>query len=127
MTDFGFARMCWDAQRQRFEMSKTICGTPPFFSPQILRRQMYDPFAADSWAMGVMLFAMLNNKYPFHWDNEKEHLIEQCDPRFISTRFIKQFAPDLIDLIEKFFIIDETKRITMAQTLVHPWIVRKGK
>lgn len=127
MTDFGFARHCWDEKHQRVEFSSTLCGTGPYYSPQILRQQMYNPFASDCWAMGVMLFAMLNNKYPFHWEDEKVQLEEQLRPNFIVTRLVKRFPPDLIDLMKQFLIVDESKRITMAKVLEHPWILRKGK
>ena len=77
--------------------------------------------------MGVMLFCMLNNKYPFHFDNTNQLYREQTIPNFIKTRYVKKFSDDLCDLQEKFFVIDEAARITMTQVLEHPWILRKGK
>ena len=123
----------------------------PYYSPQIVKREKYCTFAADCFAMGVMLFVMLNNKYPvshswiasrddrsiyfnnacsrpqFHWDDLKLMYAEQSNPQFIKTRYTKKFPEDLKDLQEGLFAVDELQRTTMAQTLKHPWIVRRGK
>lgn len=70
---------------------------------------------------------MLNNKFVFHYDNEDEMYKEQTNSDFIKGRYTKKFPSDLRDLQEKLLDPSERKRITMAQTLKHPWIVRKGK
>ncbi|KAI2800488.1 hypothetical protein RDWZM_009154 [Blomia tropicalis] len=127
LTDFGFARNAYDLDRHAAILSGTFCGTQPYYSPQLVQRRRYNPFAADCWAMGVMLFAMLNNKFPFHFDNDKTMLAEQLNPDHLATRYVKKFPADLRDLQEKFFIVEEKNRITMAQVLEHPWILRKGK
>jgi serine kinase len=78
LTDFGFAKKCWDDDKDKPTLSKTFCGTEPYYSPQLISKQEYNPFAADMWAMGVVLFCMLNNKFPFHFGNPKM-LAEQKD------------------------------------------------
>ena len=127
LTDFGFAKECWDANNDRVILSETFCGTEPYYSPQIVARKPYNAFSADSWAMGVTLFCMLNNKFPYHFGDTKRMLNEQTDPNYIKGRYIKKFPSDLRNLQESFFIENEKKRITMAQVMDHPWIVRKGK
>ena len=54
-------------------------------------------------------------------------LKEHTDPNFIGTRYTKKFPTDLRKLQEAFFAVEEANRITMAETLKHPWILRKGK
>lgn len=70
---------------------------------------------------------MLNNKFPFHYDDEDGMYKEQTNADFIKTRYTKKFPADLRDLQEKLLDPNERKRITMSQTLNHPWILRKGK
>ena len=101
-----------------------ICKNEQFSS----HTQPYDPFAADCWAMGVMLFCMLNNRFPFHFDYHEQMLSEQLrGSAYIKTRYVKVFPRDLRQLQEAFFIVREEDRITMSAVLEHPWILRKGK
>lgn len=124
LTDFGFAK---DLTREPVTLSKTFCGTEPYYSPQIVIRKPYNVFAADVWAMGVMLFCMLNNKFPFHFGDAKRMYKEQTDPNFIKERYVKRFSEDLRDLQEKFFEPEESNRIKIPMVLEHSWILRKGK
>ena len=127
VTDFGFAKESWDNDRNQPLLSETFCGTEPYYSPQIVARRAYDPFAADVWALGVMLFCMLNNKFPYHFGDSKAMLKEMYDPKFIGTRYIKKFPADLRQLQEALFTVNEKDRISMADVMNHGWIVRKGK
>lgn len=61
LSDFGFARELNDG----INLSKTYCGTPAYEAPEILAHRPYNPFLSDVWAMGVMLFMMLNGHEPF--------------------------------------------------------------
>jgi serine/threonine protein kinase len=42
----------------------TQCGTPCYFSPEIIQHLAYD-FAVDWWCCGVLLFEMLTGRTPF--------------------------------------------------------------
>ena len=64
LSDFGFARE-WGGKSDT--LAKTFCGTEPYYAPEIVARQPYNPFLYDVWSMGVMLFIMLNGKFPFHF------------------------------------------------------------
>ena len=105
LTDFGFAKESYDCHTDTIIMSETFCGTEPYYSPQIVARKPYNAFAADVWAMGVTLFCMLNNKFPFHFGDSKKMLIEQTDRDFIKTRYVKRFPSDLRNFQEKFFFL----------------------
>ena len=130
LTDFGFAKESYDLETSKVILSETYCGTEPYYSPQIVKKEKYNPFLADSWAMGVVLFAMLNNKFPFHFGKQygpEGMLKEQLDPKFISTRFIKDFSKHVKDLIQRLFDPDEKTRLPMREVLRHKWIREKGK
>lgn len=69
LSDFGFSREM--VVNGEVQFSSTYCGTEPYYSPELVRKRdarkselQYDAFKADTYAMGVMLFAMLNNKFP---------------------------------------------------------------
>ncbi|XP_054160102.1 testis-specific serine/threonine-protein kinase 4-like [Oppia nitens] len=127
LTDFGFAKICWDEKKDKMELSKTYCGTEPYECPQIVARVPYNAFAADVWAMGVVLFCMLQNKFPFHWNDKKKFIKEQKDKKYIEERLGTKLSQDCRDLHIQCWTEDEGKRITSQDLLNHPWITRKGK
>jgi serine/threonine protein kinase len=43
-------------------MMTTACGTPMFFSPEILEGKPYDN-GVDYWSLGVITYILYNNKY----------------------------------------------------------------
>ena len=45
--------------------TKTVCGTHGYLAPERENGEEYDAFAADWWALGVMVFAMLEGCLPF--------------------------------------------------------------
>ena len=51
LTDFGFAKRCWNGKTRKPILNNTICGTPPYQAPEIGKK--YDIFASDMWSMGV--------------------------------------------------------------------------
>jgi serine/threonine protein kinase len=57
--DFGWA------VHNNTEMRSTFCGTPLYFSPELLTGQVYDE-KVDVWAIGVMVFELLFATTPFN-------------------------------------------------------------
>ena len=42
----------------------TLCGTPHYLSPEMLRGELYSNLV-DLWALGMVVFVMLNGEHPF--------------------------------------------------------------
>ncbi|CAN0390520.1 unnamed protein product, partial [Discosporangium mesarthrocarpum] len=59
IADFGFAR-----HLEQASMAETICGSPLYMAPEILRGQKYDA-KADLWSVGTILYEMLAGAPPF--------------------------------------------------------------
>ena len=68
LIDFGFA----GAFESR--ISNFYCGTPNYMCPQLLGRKPFCPFKADVWALGVVLYKLKFNRFPFGGKTEQEIL-----------------------------------------------------
>jgi len=44
----------------------TFCGSPHYLAPEMLLRQKYNGPKIDFYALGVLLYTMLNGAFPFY-------------------------------------------------------------
>ncbi|CCE64140.1 hypothetical protein TPHA_0G02990 [Tetrapisispora phaffii CBS 4417] len=58
--DFGLCKQLYPG-----EMCTTRCGSEDYVSPEILMGIEYDGKLSDTWAMGVILYGLLENRLPF--------------------------------------------------------------
>ena len=65
VADYGYSRFVNTRPSGAVVASETYCGTRSHMSPQLLLQVPYDPYKVDVWALGVMLYIMLNKVYPF--------------------------------------------------------------
>ncbi|KAL1959715.1 hypothetical protein VTO42DRAFT_1301 [Malbranchea cinnamomea] len=77
IADFGFARSLPSTS-----LAETLCGSPLYMAPEILRYEKYDA-KADLWSVGTVLYEMLVGKPPFRAGNHVELLrrIEKADDK----------------------------------------------
>lgn len=98
IADFGFARSL-----PQTSLAETLCGSPLYMAPEILRYEKYDA-KADLWSVGTVLFEMISGKPPFRANNHVELLrkIEQGNDeiRFhrevVVSSGMKQVIRDLL-------------------------------
>ncbi|SCU89926.1 LANO_0D06920g1_1 [Lachancea nothofagi CBS 11611] len=60
LADFGLCRRI-----EPEEMCTTRCGSEDYVSPEILMGVPYDGRLSDTWALGVILYALLEERLPF--------------------------------------------------------------
>ncbi|CAD6443201.1 166285f2-4ee7-4885-8b2e-ac349fd364bf [Sclerotinia trifoliorum] len=115
LADFGFARSLPSTS-----LAETLCGSPLYMAPEILRYEKYDA-RADLWSIGTVLYEMMTGKPPFRAANHVELLrkIEQNedDIRFPSKAV---FSRDLKDIARRFLKKRPEDRITFPEYFAHP-------
>uniref|UniRef100_T1JSW8 Protein kinase domain-containing protein n=2 Tax=Tetranychus urticae TaxID=32264 RepID=T1JSW8_TETUR len=123
LTDFGFARVCFDLSTGLLRLSETFCGTEPYYAPEIIEREPYNPFLADVWATGVVLFAMLNNRFPYQYQDLKVMLKQQYGHAYKWRPGVEEStSKDCKDLLWKMLEADTKKRLVMNEVMDHPWL-----
>ncbi|KAF9781249.1 other/ULK/ULK protein kinase [Thelephora terrestris] len=103
IADFGFARSLPNAM-----LAETLCGSPLYMAPEILRYEKYDA-KADLWSVGAVLYEMAVGKPPFRANNYLELIkkIERSkgvkfpdeDPRHQPSSDEKPVPQDIKQLI----------------------------
>lgn len=68
IADFGFAR-----HLPTTTMAETLCGSPLYMAPEILRYEKYDA-KADLWSVGTVLYELMVGKPPFRATNHVDLL-----------------------------------------------------
>lgn len=65
ISDFGLSKI--------LDNDNTICGTAGYSAPELLQKNKQYDNKIDSWACGIVLYAMLSGNMPFH-ESYKRHL-----------------------------------------------------
>lgn len=66
--DFGLATY-WNEKSH--DKQPTICGTPNYMSPEVIRKVPYS-FEVDIWSSGVLMFNLRFGRCPFTGTDQKE-------------------------------------------------------
>ncbi|KAJ5988119.1 hypothetical protein N7481_003329 [Penicillium waksmanii] len=63
LSDLGLSRRIPEPPES--PLLQTRCGSEDYAAPEILMGQPYDGRATDAWALGVLLYAIMENRLPF--------------------------------------------------------------
>uniref|UniRef100_A0A8C4PBP4 non-specific serine/threonine protein kinase n=2 Tax=Dromaius novaehollandiae TaxID=8790 RepID=A0A8C4PBP4_DRONO len=105
----------------RGALSQTFCGSYAYACPGILQAQAYDPFLADTWSAGVILYALLLGHLPFD-DTNLWRLLQQIQqpPIFPSWQPLPQECKDVILRL----LCPASQRLSAQELLQTPWVSR---
>ncbi|GAB1606073.1 testis-specific serine/threonine-protein kinase 2-like [Argonauta hians] len=114
VSDFGFAREIKEGQ-----LSSTFCGSMAYSCPEILQKKPYYPMAADAWALGIVLFKMIFNRFPYK-SHEMNNIIKmQIEKKFTFPKIVTYSLQELINNILEPHL---EKRYAVNDIIGHSWI-----
>jgi len=118
--DFGFAAQV----ASRDTKLRAFCGTPSYMAPEIVKGDGYSGFAADVWALGVVIFALLSGTLPFTGRTEMQ--------LYAKIRRGLYTMPDCLSelpsrLIKGALRIDPSARPGSGAILKHAWLESDGQ
>ena len=138
LTDLGLSRHIPEPPES--PLLQTRCGSEDYAAPEILMGQPYDGRATDAWALGVLLYAMMEGRLPFdarpgtRGDPEKlqartPHRIARCD--WSWYRYADEYeewdpekgkglegARECVESLLK----KNTKRVSLEEIGLFPWL-----
>ena len=93
-------------------------------APEIVNKVEYRGPPADIWALGVLLYALLNGRFPFkgRTDEELYAWINECD-----YAIYRHMSRNVKDLLDRMLDTDPERRITADEILEHKWIADNEK
>ncbi|KAI0010308.1 Serine/threonine-protein kinase ATG1 [Xylariaceae sp. FL0662B] len=114
LADFGFARVLPSTS-----LAETLCGSPLYMAPEILRYERYDA-KADLWSVGTVAYEMICGKPPFRASNHVELLrkIESSDAQIKFSRDC-QVSSDLKALIRALLKRNPVERLSFEDFFSH--------
>jgi serine/threonine-protein kinase ULK/ATG1 len=115
LADFGFARVL-----PKTSMAETLCGSPLYMAPEILRYEKYDA-KADLWSVGTVLYEMATGKAPFRASNHVELLrkIEAADDQIKFSRECV-VSSEMKGLIRALLKRSPVERLSFEDFFEHP-------
>ena len=107
---------------------KTRCGSPIYSSPELIMSQDYNE-KTDIWSLGVLLYYMIYERFPFKSDNI-QILFQQITtsdvyfpkPEEINVNF--DVSESLKDLILHMLDKNQVTRYSIRDVMSHPWYLK---
>jgi serine/threonine protein kinase len=114
ITDFGLAK-----HFQNNEMMETMCGSPLYMAPEIMKRENYS-IQSDLWSLGVILYQMLYAKLPY-FSKSMILLNKEINTKSVDYTCIYKISDDCTDLIKSMLVKDPKERISWDAFFNHLW------
>lgn len=91
--------------------------------PEMLLKKKYNPFISDIWSLGICLFVMMCNVYPFDRKNRPQMIANQVNRNWRwPDKVAKVTSYNLKDIENRMLEPDVNKRITLEGIAKHKWM-----
>ncbi|ROW17583.1 hypothetical protein VPNG_00750 [Cytospora leucostoma] len=118
LADFGFARVLPSTS-----LAETLCGSPLYMAPEILRYERYDA-KADLWSVGTVLYEMAAGRPPFRASNHVE-LLRKIEASNDAIKFPREsnISPEMKSLIRALLKRNPVERISFEGFFSHDVVI----
>ncbi|KAG5930977.1 Serine/threonine-protein kinase [Claviceps sorghi] len=118
LADFGFARVL-----PATSLADTLCGSPLYMAPEILRYERYDA-KADLWSVGTVLYEMVTGRPPFRARNHVE-LLRKIEAAEDVIKFPKEviISPEIKSLIRSLLKRSPVERLSFESFFGHSVVI----
>ncbi|KAJ3125371.1 hypothetical protein HK098_000318 [Nowakowskiella sp. JEL0407] len=112
LSDYGLCK----EQMGAGDRTNSICGTPHYTAPEVIEGLEYGR-AADWWSLGVILYTMAMNKYPFFDDDEDAdntnfaNVLVHIYKSVNDLDYFNDHSDDFVSLLTKLLQINPIDRI----------------
>ena len=116
LVDFGLAKIIGPN-----EHTTEPFGTLGYVAPEILKKEPYTA-QCDLWSLGCIVYALSSGSLPF--DDEKQNEVRRMtceDPLEFDGATWNKYSTESKDLIKRLLHKSPEARITLDDTLAHPW------
>lgn len=115
IADLGFAK-----ELEEEDLTKTVCGTPLYMAPEILKGMPYDS-KVDVWSLGTVFYEMLTGFTPFT-GTSKEDLKRNLERgNYRMPKSIKMSLEGL-DFMNCCLQHNPKERMSWPELLKHPYL-----
>ncbi|CAD8068869.1 unnamed protein product [Paramecium sonneborni] len=120
ITDFGLS-----SHHNRYALMQKKCGTITYMAPELLLRKVYNK-NVDVWSVGVIMYQLLNKGlHPYFINGQnQDQLIKNMENMHNDNNF-QNMDRQQRSLFQRMTEFDSTKRYSVYQALLHPWINEK--
>lgn len=123
IADFGYAKIADNHCR-------THRGTKGYIAPEIIRREEYDGFKADLFALGVILYILHTGRPPFTQavPNDRFYsfiVMGRWGEFWVRNQRVEgtpKFSDEFKDLMQHLLSPQPGDRLDAVETLQHPWL-----
>mmetsp|Transcript_69493 Transcript_69493/g.62338 ORF Transcript_69493/g.62338 Transcript_69493/m.62338 type:complete len:375 (+) Transcript_69493:101-1225(+) len=127
--DFGLAEYFDLSANPSFSCNKHV-GKESYMAPEVyLKSESFDARKADSWSLGVILFVLMSgapaySKPDLKDDKSFQYIVYKQIPLLLQNWGRLHYCNDqILDLLNKIFVMDPKKRISVEQIRAHPFLL----
>ncbi|KAF4674659.1 Serine/threonine-protein kinase ulk2 [Perkinsus chesapeaki] len=118
LADFGFARSL-----RPTDMAATVCGSPMYMAPEILRHERYD-YRADLWSIACILYEMLHGYPPYPGAQSTIELLKRIEN---AIKYGSACSTSCLDLLKRVLVKDPERRMEADLFYKHPYVIHQNE
>ena len=98
-----------------------MAGSPYYVAPEVIKCS-YN-IKCDIWAMGVLMYVMMNGHYPFQGKSDTELFESITNGNYQIDDHIRDiYSEDSLNFLGKLLTLNQKDRPSAAEAMEEPWL-----